>query len=428
MKAKIIFSIVIISLILLIDYLFFLLKFDFSQKSFKTIAYFLVVSLLIFLLLENFLYKQFFTLNSGKIQTSFFIAFPLILSMVVTDRLVAVNRLYHFVKTLAAQTSPNIWKFDPLLAHKAVPNTRGTYNYYIGDSITGSVPVIFDGNGLRTVPPELSLKSDTADLYLGCSFTFGDYILAENSYAYKSSKLLNHEYVNGAISAYGLGQMKLQLDSMLTKRKFKYVFLQLSPWLVERATNINGPTNYGYRPIPYYSDKDDSFTLNKLAFKADIYSMRLWRKSPYTYLDKLTFVFTDGRRMEIGDYFSYKIADYQTKLGLKPKPTKRKKELEGYFYTYAINQCKKYGAVPVILKLWYPDDNCRDLVNRLSSQAKVIDLDRDLNLKVKETGIEFKRLFSIYYVNGKDSTLIDSHPNNFANDLFSQKIYWELKK
>jgi len=257
MKAKILFSIVIISLILLIDYLYFLFRFDFSSNSVKTIAYFLVVSLLIFLLLENILYKQFFTLNSGKIKTSFFIAFPLILSMLVTDRLVAINRLYHFVKTLAAQTSPNLWKFDPLLAHKATPNTTGTYNYYIGDSITGSVPVIFDGNGLRTVPPEFKLISDTSDLYLGCSFTFGDYILAENGYAYKTSKLLNHEYVNAAVSAYGLGQMKLQLDSILTKRKFKYVFLQLSPWLVERATNINGPTSYGYRPIPYYSDEGD---------------------------------------------------------------------------------------------------------------------------------------------------------------------------
>jgi len=342
--------------------------------------------------------------------------------------LVAINRLYLFVKTLAAQTSPNLWKFDPLLAHKATPNTTGTYNYYIGDSITGSVPVIFDGNGLRTVPPEFKLISDTSDLYLGCSFTFGDYILAENGYAYKTSKLLNHQYVNAAISAYGLGQMKLQLDSMLSKRKFKYVFLQLSPWLVERATNINGPTSYGYRPIPYYSDEGDSFALNKLAFNADIYSMRLWRKSPYSYLDKLTFAFSDGRRMEIVDYYSYKIADYQTKLGVKPKPTNRKKALEAYFYTYAINECKKYGAVPVILKLWYPNENCQELVHHLSSQAKVIDLDSDLNMKVKETGIEFKRLFSIYYVNGKDSTLFDSHPNNLANYLFSRKIYCELNK
>ena len=156
--------------------------------------------------------------------------------------------------------------------------------------------------------------------------------------------------------------------------------------------------------------------------------MRLWRKSPYSYLDKLTFAFSDGRRMEIVDYYSYKIADYQTKLGVKPKPTNRKKALEAYFYTYAINECKKYGAVPVILKLWYPNENCKDLVDQLSSQAKVIDLDSNLNMKVKETGIEFKRLFSIYYVKGKDSTLFDSHPNNFANDLFSQKIYCELNK
>jgi len=64
----------------------------------------------------------------------------------------------------------------------------------------------------------------------------------------------------------------------------------------------------------------------------------------------------------------------------------------------------------------------------LRAKTQIIDLDYDLEKKVDETGLNYQELFSIYHTNGDDSILIDTHPNNFANELFSRRIFNDLKK
>ena len=89
--------------------------------------------------------------------------------------------------------------------------------------------------------------------------------------------------------------------------------------------------------------------------------------------------------------------------------------------------CKKYNAVPVILKYRYPSDECSILLRYLSSKAQVIDLDSVLEKEAVETGKPAGKLFSIYHVSIKDTIIYDNHPNRFANKLFSAKISGELQ-
>jgi len=427
MKSKVVSTLFILFLYILIDYIFFKLTTYIGNMLVFSIIAFLLGSVLVFLLFETWIYKKFFDLKSRKIVILAFTLFPLVFSMIVADRLQSINRFYYNSKSVAKRNSGNLWQYDHFLGHKAIPGTHGSYDYYIGDSTRGSIPVYFDSMGFRTVLAPLKLKSKIMDLYLGCSVTFGDYIEAEESYPYLTSKLLGHNYINAAASGYGFGQMIQLSDQLLKMHPFKYVFIQLSPWLSERAMELNFTTPYIYRPFPYFSDNGNGFVLNPGAFSISEYSKRNWRNSKPSYLEKIQFFFTEGVSTEIYNYYSFQISRLKVFLGLLPKPTRRKSDLEKYFYDHVINMCKKYNAVPVILKYRYPSDECSILLRYLSSKAQVIDLDSVLEKEAVETGKPAGKLFSIYHVSIKDTIIYDNHPNRFANKLFSAKISGELQ-
>jgi len=428
MRSKLLSVFFVICIILVINYLFFLINVAFGVRVRFSILYFILNTILIFLFFEILIYNTLFTLNSAKFKILFFIVVPFLFSMHLTERLLAIDKLYFYLKSLTIQDSHDLWQADPYLAHKGIPDSEGSLDYYIGDSIRGSISVIFDDKGFRTVSDSFKIKSDTTDLYLGCSMTFGDYIPAEEGYPYRTSKLLNHGFINAAASGYGLGQMKHLLDSLLAYNKFNYVFIQLSPWLVDRAMKINGPTTYGKIPFPYFSDDGDNFVLNKVAFKSNVYSVKPWRLTSPSCFDKILFMFSDGFKIEVANFYSHKWASVKVILGLKPKPTKRKRDLEYYFYSYAINYCIQNDAIPVIIKLWYPDEECHELKNYLGQDVLIIDLDIELDKKIKETGRDFRSLFWIYHVQNNDTIIFENHPNGLANELFSQRIYSELKR
>ena len=418
----------IIGILFILDYLIYRGVFLLGEGQWLYIIDFLLKSIFIFLLIINVLYKRAFTLNSNKTIITIFIILPLILSMLIADRLVALNKFYYYSKTLNKSFSGLIWQYDDSLSYKGLPYSQGSYNYYLGDTIEGRVPLIFDSLGFRTVPDSLRINSDSTDLYLGCSYTFGDFVEAQNTYSYLTSKFLNHNYINAAIVGYGAGQMVQIAEKLLPKRKFSYVFIQLSSWIVPRAMEINGPTRFGYRPFPYYSETGSSFKLNLPAYKTRMYSIKNWRKTQRSYFEKMFFSFTDGYKIEIHDYYSFKFAELKIRLGILPKPTQNKTALEIVYYDHLIDLCLRHMAVPVVLKLMYPDKDCETLVRHIRKKAKIIDLDSVLQTIVSRTGIKYGKLFKIHHVQNNDSINFDSHPNKFAHSIFSETIYNALKR
>ena len=409
------------------DYAIYKASFAFGEQTWLYITDFLIKSILVFLLIIGFLYRRAFDLKSRKIITVTIITLVMAISMAIADRLVALDRFYYYSKTLTKNTTGKIWQFDKKLSYKGIPNSHGIYNYYIGDSIEGGVPLYFDSLGFRTVPDSIRLVSDTTDLFLGCSFTFGDYVEAQNTYAYLTAKQLGHQYINGAILGYGAGQMIQIADSLLRYKSFKNVFIQLSDWIVPRAMSLNGPTRFGYRPFPYFAGEGERFNLVLPAYTTRMYSIKNWRKSTRSYFEKLHFCLTDGTKIEFHDYFAYQFARLKKCLRIIPDPVKDKTRLEYYFYHYMIDLCNKYSARPVILKLRYPDADCRVLVYQLRQKATVIDLDSALQSIILKTGLNYSQLYRIRHYCGNDSIPFDRQPNKFAHAIFANTIYHALK-
>lgn len=427
MKTKLAFSLILLGFVFLTDYIYFHLYLAFGDKLFVDLAYFFSITCFIFIILSNFLYKTCFSFRDPKWKIGLFIALPLLFAAFCSERLLAINKFYFLSKNLPKKSSGNLWRPDSLFAHRGIPNAKGSYNYYIGDSIKGSIEVTFDDQGFRTVPDTLRIISDTTNLFLGCSFTFGDYILAEEGYPYRTSILLGHQFINGGASAYGIAQMKILLDSLLLQKKFRYVFIQMSPWNLERAMKINGPSFYGYRPYPYFSEQNGAFQLNTPAYKTNLYNSRDWRSSGYSYREKLYFTITDGWQIEIRDFLSYNVARVKMRLGIIPRPTKNRDALERFFYDYALLECLKNETIPVFLKLSYPLEDCRDLVAFLDKKSIVIDMDEALDNEVVKTGKTFDELFHIYHKQGETKLYYDAHLNAYANEIIAKKIYAELK-
>jgi hypothetical protein len=425
MKNKFLTILALIVFFVIEDYGFYLLKTHLGTKTIFNVLDFLSKSLLLFILFETILYKRFFNFHSNRFRLGLSILIPLIVAMHLADRLNQIEHYYFHSKKTTKNISSNLWRFDKYLGHKAIPNAVGTYNYYIGDSIKGSSPIRFDTQGFRIPESVVSTAEKQAwdrDLFLGCSFTFGDYVLAENTYPFLTAEKLHHTCLNAGASAYGFGQMIQIADSLIPKQKFHYVFIQLSPWLSERAMNINGPTFYGYRPFPFFSDKDKGFQLNPPVYSTLMYANRIWRQTPQSYLEKWHFTLTDGLKIEIVDYYAFKMAQIKMKLGLVPKPTLQKRALELFFYDYVIDLCLKNGAVPILLKVRYPEQEGAALIQHLSQKAKIIDLDSPLAEKQVTKHLSFDQLFAIYHVQNRDSILFDNHPNPYAHQLFAEKI------
>jgi hypothetical protein len=426
---KLLSAFIILCLIVLIDWIFFSTSLLEISRLRYEILYFILISLLSFILLVNLTYKSLFSFDNSKLKIILIITLILSFSMFITNRALVINKYYGYSKKIEERTSGNLWKADDFLAHKGIANSVGYYEYFIGDSISGRIYTRFDSLGYRTVNTNSLIISDTLNLFLGCSFTFGDFIKAEEGYPYQTSKLLNNNFINGGASAYGLGQMIQLVDSLTPKFRFKYVFIQLSPWLADRAMELNGPTYYDYRPFPYFSETKNGFTLNYPLYRAHRFSKsKDWRKSERSYYEKIQFMLTDGFNVQIIDYLSDKFSRLKIKMGVIPRPTIKKLELEKYFYDYVINKVNNEGAIPIILKLNYPDNNCSELLTYLKNKATIIDLDVALDFNSQLNRVNATELYGIYHLHNGKKIYYDTHPNPYANEIISKYIFANLKK
>ena len=422
LKQRIITILFLLAFIVAFDWLMEATRFLEGGSRIRGAAAFLAYTLLFFLLAVNATYRLLFDFRSGMIKITVCLVSFLVISMYLADRVLAVSRLWSYAVDIRKKTDYFLFKDDPHLGYRAVPNSAGNYEYFIGDSIHGKVPVAFDSTGRRTASVP-SPTGDSLDLYLGCSFTFGDYVTAEQSYPYKTSARLGHVPVNAALSGYGLAQMNQLADTLLTSGRFRYVFIQLSYWLADRAVNPNRTTLYGYKAVPYFSKAGEGFDLNDPVYKSVFKKKaREWHTLKRTYAGKLLFAATDGFSIEFIDYTSYLFARTGMRLGLVPRPAKDLRGLEFQVYDHIIDLVRRSGAVPVIVKMSYPRELSPSFLDHLQSRAVVADIDKATADSCRISGKTYKEMFQLHHPHPGGPIFFDQHPNPAMTDLISDVI------
>ncbi|MDQ3051623.1 MAG: hypothetical protein M3Q95_12105 [Bacteroidota bacterium] len=373
-------------------------------------------------------YKRLWTLNVFNKRKSTFYFVSLISFMVIGIWYVIwlearSSELYNAV----VEENVRGWKGrthqpDDTLGSKPVPGAMGFHTFPIGDDI----PMKYNEYGFRVPVSEpfgVDYSKGVDLLFLGCSFTYGDACLAEQTFPYLTAVNDSLTYINAGVGSYGLSQMFLLAQRLIPKYKPRNVIIQYSPWLVDRGTSLRAPTYYGSLFVPYFSGEGDVQIQYPLArtqiFNIDRDFLRKIYKDQY-----LKFFIRIGLPFYIREsVMELKIAGIKL-FHLKPLPAKNKLEVEEFAYNAIYKLAEQNGGSVIILNLG--DASYTSRSNEIFSpeaNVKFAQADSVLHDYLKtSTTKDYTREFNHWRLSNGDSVLVDGHPNAVAHWLIAKSI------
>lgn len=311
---------------------------------------------------------------------------------------------------------------DDDLGFEPIPNARALHTFPIGSSI----PMAYDSNGFR-IPIDGPSSPDTPDvLFLGCSFTYGDACLAEETFAHQLSVQTGFSYINAGVCSYGLSQMVIRAQKLIYQYRPKYVVVQYSPWLVQRSLETMAPTKLGLLPAPYFYEENDKYLIasplfNTQLFDLDKFELRKKHKNGFS------FLWNVGATYFIREDFLKLKAFFQLLTGQRPKPAESSEEIEHHFYREILAQCKKANAELIVLNLG--DLNYTHRSHQIfEDEVRFAEGDSLLYSNLSsDDPMAYKRAYFHWRVDGNDSVVVDRHPNPQAHKTITQSLLRALK-
>lgn len=320
------------------------------------------------------------------------------------------------------QHTGEIFTYDPIAGPVLKPNSTGAHLIQHGDP----VPVQHNEQGLRIPlsPHDTHQERKRPKiLFLGDSFTYGELVSAEDSFAFKTAADLDGYAINGAVPGFGLAQMLIQARKMIPTYRPDYVIVQYSPWLVLRAQSEFSQGTMNVISVPYFFDDSNGINITPAPFTPPInmiLGMVKFKTSPQNIADKMDFIFT----ISIPFFMHRDIQVAKLRIGqivgVSPRPSKRSDDIARYFYKEINELSKRNGAKTIILALGsneplvvpgelFPNDvagvnGWLSLVERLNPQ----------------TSFEYARHY--FHWRGTPLQPVDSHPNERAHEILSGVI------
>lgn len=299
-------------------------------------------------------------------------------------------------------------KVDERLGFAPIPNARAFHTFHVGEDI----PMAYDSIGFR-IPLADSLRSrkyyDNLDLlFLGCSFTYGDACIAEQTFPYLVAQKINGTYANGGVGSYGLAQMLILAEQLIPKYKPKYLVLQYSPWLIDRACQIYAPTYFGTVPIPFFIESADSLAIQSPVFESLNFSL------------SANCSFTEALRFVVHTNYLELKTKIKSVLGEIPTPTKNRDEVELYAFKKILKIAKKENTMVVVVKMHHYGNI--DFMNAISNEGALF-VNADAKLFQSSRSSEYyKKIYGHWRSQNGDSVLVDNHPNYRAHTITADAI------
>ena len=402
-----------------------------------------LIVVLIFLL--SITYKKIWDASTLK-KTSSIIGFVAILILVcfvieqTYSNLRAIDKLYAYYKKNIG-IAGNVFTVDDTLGHRGISNGSGNAIYPLGYTQI-SVPIKLNPQGFRIPEKIIPSKSDSLMMFLGCSFTWGDYVLAEQNYPSLTAQSLNYESLNCGVDAYGLAQMLILAERNIPKYRPKVLSVQYSPWLADRARFMFFPSAHGVMPFPFVTKNEKgNFYIHEPFFRSALYNpdYRIYKTSPASFSDKISFIFNVGIPVEIVDKWQQQIAQWKMILGLLPTSENDNQKIEKYVYERLYQLCKQYNVKMIVLNVGgfgYSDEqrmtNHYDrkkfketIKDEFAKNITFIDADSVLRANIRPN-----ENYSKYVHWGKiseiDSSIYDNHPNVMAHKMMAETFVKQL--
>lgn len=317
---------------------------------------------------------------------------------------------------------------DDTLGFKPIANARAYHTFTVGKKI----PMAYDNNGFRiplsdTIPHNKPNKVDL--LFLGCSFTYGDACYAEETFPYMVAKETGLSYINAGVCSYGLAQMLIVAERLIPRYKPKYIIVQYSNWLAARSTSMQAPANFAYLPNPYFIKKNNQYTLAYPVFKSqafDLNAEKIKKTYPHNFI---RFFFGTGLLFYLKEDWLYQKNKILILTGKRIRPATKLNEIEDYAYKKIQAIADTNGTTMIILNLGDLEYSQKSHQLFSSSAVQFAEADSMLNESLQQSvSKNYSREFSHWAFNGKDSVLIDLHPNFKANRIIANSVIKEIKK
>jgi len=284
--------------------------------------------------------------------------------------------------------------------------------------------VAYHEKGLQRQPGEVDI------LFLGDSFTYGEFNDIEESFVHMSSQRLGFTSINAGVCGYGLAQMYLKARELIPRYRPRQVVIQYSEWLLDRGLNIFAPSYHSRIPVPYFRKVDDSIVVRSPPYMTMAYNLD-FQKMQSEYRNALwLFILSEAVPFYLRHDIQKVETDIKLRMGRLERPNLDKRELARRVYPELIELVRSYGGIPYIL---YVDEQFKipyiarkgipaDFTESIGN-AVLIDAVRDQNEYLKQNPGLNPSLHFVHWRNkGKDTTVIDHHPNRIANTIIAESI------
>jgi hypothetical protein len=337
---------------------------------------------------------------------------------------------YNFLKSDHRGFKGRVHRADPDLGFAAVPGSQGLHVFPIGPPL----PMRYNGDELR-VPAfdsSASPRKRPFVLALGCSFTYGDACLAEDTFPYLVAQGLGGTALNAGKCAYGLSQMLILARRLVPRYKPEYVLVQFSPWLVGRGTSGFARSTFGLVPVPYLTLADGRVGLHPPCFRAKVFDLPFPRFDNKTrgLREFLAFFFTAGAPLFLHDdahmaaYEAWRFAGRAADAERRQANTAGE-EVNRVVYREIAQVCKDNGATMILVRLSHPLERHHQELKDLYGDVVYVDAQAVLDAAVPHGDkAAYYRRFGHW--RGDPPALVDTHPNPAAHRVIAAEILRRL--
>jgi len=281
----------------------------------------------------------------------------------------------------------------------------------------------FRSPGMPSCNPKPTGKQDYL-LALGCSFTFGFGVQAENTFCNLVADKFKLTALNAGKCSAGLAEMLILARKLIPQFKPKIVLAQYSPWLAERSTHRYGPTVQGLLPHPYFIDDTPGIIkIHKPDFKSQIFDYGSTNNdlSDNSFRGFLNFSFSQEFPLLFSDKWNASLIRLKEWTGAVPKPTKNLNRIEQYVYGEIASICRLVGSEMIVVVLGM-NNQIPNIPNFFGkTNLRVVNAQLAMIQKLEVDSIEaYSR--SYYHWGGEPVKVVDKHPNVFAHKTIADRI------
>lgn len=315
------------------------------------------------------------------------------------------------------------YDLDPELGSVLSKSTSGVWLIPKGRP----VPFHHDDEGFRVpIGVEHSFKGQRHPrlLFLGDSFTYGELVAAQDSFAFKTALRLHGEAINAGVPGYGLAQMVLQARRLIPKYKPDYIVVQYSPWLVTRAQLEFQQDSANMIVAPYYfDDGSGGVAIAPTAFTqpSELLSrVEEYKGTPSSFADRVSFLWRVAFPFAVHRDTHLALFRVKQWLGLAPVPAQKPDAVLQSAYAEIDALARSNGGQEVVLALGLaspltvPGDEFPPGVPGVNGWRAMVERLQP------QTSEEYVRRY--FHWRGDPPEPVDAHPNEQAHAIIAEAL------